>query len=285
MEEIDNNQIHFLEALSHLIDPMKKTNYSTISKFMKFVKKFDFDIDIVKLAIQYSEQRRPVTFLANNKKYRITDKDIQFILGTNHKTKDGGFLPLIPALLGLLGTTAIAASAAKKIHNNSRQLSELKTKSGGILPLLALLPLIFGGVAAAGGIAGGAAGIAKTIIDKKASDAAAKRDQIFKDKLLDKLNKKEGTGIISEKIGELEDGIIPAAKQKLSNTLLKLSKNFDIVEKKDGSGLYLEMRPRYGSGIYLQNAFNGNGIYLPRSDGSYPRSKGKGLIIPKEDEM
>src|SRR6266853_6982791 len=44
-------------------------------------------------------------------------------------------------------------------------------KEGGFLPLLALLPAILGGVAAAGSIAGGAAGIAKAVNDKKLNDA------------------------------------------------------------------------------------------------------------------
>src|SRR5688572_20596606 len=46
------------------------------------------------------------------------------------------------------------------------------TKMGGILPLLALLPLLFGGLSAAGAVAGGAAGIAKAV-NKNQSDAAA----------------------------------------------------------------------------------------------------------------
>jgi hypothetical protein len=46
------------------------------------------------------------------------------------------------------------------------------TKMGGILPLLTLIPMILGGLSAAGALAGGAAGIAKAVDDKKASNAA-----------------------------------------------------------------------------------------------------------------
>jgi len=46
------------------------------------------------------------------------------------------------------------------------------TKNGGFLPLLALLPLLFGGLSAAGGVAGGAAAIAKAVQAKQAASAA-----------------------------------------------------------------------------------------------------------------
>src|SRR5688572_5315810 len=41
------------------------------------------------------------------------------------------------------------------------------TKNGGFLPLLALLPLLFGGLSAAGGVAGGAAAVAKAVHEKR----------------------------------------------------------------------------------------------------------------------
>ena len=46
------------------------------------------------------------------------------------------------------------------------------TKMGGILPLFALLPMLFGGLSAAGALAGGAAGVAKTVLDKQTASAA-----------------------------------------------------------------------------------------------------------------
>ncbi|ESO90030.1 hypothetical protein LOTGIDRAFT_175839 [Lottia gigantea] len=49
------------------------------------------------------------------------------------------------------------------------RIDENLTKKGGFLPFL---PLIFAGLAAAGATAGGAAGIAKAVNDKKAEAAA-----------------------------------------------------------------------------------------------------------------
>ena len=59
----------------------------------------------------------------------------------------------------------------KKYYISRPMIEEIKhkhKKEGGIFPLI---PLILGGIAAAGSVAGGAAGIAKAVQDKKASDA------------------------------------------------------------------------------------------------------------------
>lgn len=60
-----------------------------------------------------------------------------------------------------------AANAGADLNISKTQLAAQKT--GGFLPLL---PLILGGLAAAGSIAGGAAGIAKAVDDKKAAARA-----------------------------------------------------------------------------------------------------------------
>ena len=45
------------------------------------------------------------------------------------------------------------------------KVRDIERKEGGLLPLAALLPLIFAGFGAAGGVATGAAAIAKTVKD------------------------------------------------------------------------------------------------------------------------
>ena len=65
----------------------------------------------------------------------------------------------------------------------SKQLSELKPGekyTGGIIPLLALLPAIFGGIAAASGVAGT---VANSVISKKQADEE-KRHNEEKEKIM-----------------------------------------------------------------------------------------------------
>ena len=57
-----------------------------------------------------------------------------------------------------------------KTYYISKEKIKEYEKEGGILHLLTLIPLIAGGVSAAGGVAGAAAGIAKAVNDKKAAD-------------------------------------------------------------------------------------------------------------------
>jgi len=56
--------------------------------------------------------------------------------------------------------------AGAELKFSKTQLKKM-TKMGGILPLLTLIPMILGGLSAAGALAGGAAGIAKAVQDKK----------------------------------------------------------------------------------------------------------------------
>ena len=62
------------------------------------------------------------------------------------------------------------------LHMSQKQLNHMN-KTGGVLPLLALLPAIFGGLAAAAGIAGGASGISKAVNDKKANNKMLEEQQ------------------------------------------------------------------------------------------------------------
>ena len=314
LEKRDESQIHFLEGLLAYLDMNNNGDLKIIKLFDNIARKYDYNSEAMKLAFTMAQSGKAGSFRINNKTYRLSEPNIRFLLGT-HIKKEGGFLPLLPLLLGL-GAAGATALAAKRIHDNRQQLEELKAKSGGILPLLALLPLIFGGIAAAGGVAGGAAGIAKAVSDKKAADEAAARDaeykrqQItqdaqFKQKLIDTLDNssatpeskakaltklaeldKSGSGIVADKLQEfgntLEgvgakikgffDGIGDRFRAPVQKIFQKLGKDFNIEEKQDGQGLYLTMRPKQGSGIFLPTSFSGNGIYLGR---------GRGLILPK----
>src|SRR5438093_1907554 len=77
-------------------------------------------------------------------------------------------------------------------------------KEGGFLPLLALLPAIFGGLAAAGSVAGGAAGIAKAVNDKKASDAAAEETARHNKEIESKLTSGSGIAEVSQQVMKRE---------------------------------------------------------------------------------
>ena len=68
----------------------------------------------------------------------------------------------------------------KNIYISKKKIEEgreLLNKEGGILPLAVLAPLVFGGIGAAGAVAGGAAGIAKAVHDKQYNDALLLEEQ------------------------------------------------------------------------------------------------------------
>jgi hypothetical protein len=78
------------------------------------------------------------------------------------------------------------------IELSAKQLK--KTVSGGVLPLLALLPLIFGGLGAAGGVAGGISSAVQAANAKKAEEARQRE--------LERHNKEieaqvQGTGLVT----------------------------------------------------------------------------------------
>jgi hypothetical protein len=135
----------------------------------------------------------------------------------------------------------------KKYYLSKAKINELKEKSkeGGFLPLLALLPLIFGGIAAAGAVAGGTAAVVKTVNDTQHNIAVENilkdhpqpaQGQGMKGKLLKPYAK--GNGFKDEisdfiKTTKLdEDG-----KKILGKTLQYISNRIGIV--KTGEGLFL----------------------------------------------
>ena len=131
---------------------------------------------------------------------------------------------------------------------------------GGFLPLI---PLILGGIAAAGSVAGGAAGITKAVQDKKAHDAALAEQKRHNQNLeaaargngvatsgngisgegLEEVGKQIGDGFIATKqaiknfVKQIPD-IPDEGKKILKQTLYNLS-NAVNVKAAEGNGLML----------------------------------------------
>ena len=121
-----------------------------------------------------------------------------------------------------------------------------REKEGGILPLL---PLIIGGIAAAGSVAGGAAGIAKAVNDQKANTAKAVEQQRH-NKELEKIarggNIDSGIKSAIKNFSRLQKHLDESQRRALKNTLYTLA-DFISIEQQ-GEGLYLNPQ---GKGLYL----------------------------------
>ena len=141
----------------------------------------------------------------------------------------------------------------KKYYLSKAKINKLqlrRQKEGGFLPLLALLPLIFGGIAAAGAVAGGTAAVVKTVNDTQHNIAV---ENILKDQPVP-----QGQGIRNKvlKLGamlkpylkgngfkdEINDFIKTTkldedGKKILGKTLQYISNRIGIV--KTGEGLFL----------------------------------------------
>ena len=174
------------------------------------------------------------------------------------KEKHGGFLiPLV-----------------NKVISHIKGGNGLETKEGGLLPLAALLPMIFGGLAAAGGTAGGIAFVVnasnqKAKNDQELKEQKAKNDQELKeqkaknDQELKEQRRhneavekglKEGKGIFLNpyKGKALKDILIPVidkidgihqeGKKQVRSVIKALTPFFKIYEVKDGSGVFFEPR-------------------------------------------
>ena len=155
----------------------------------------------------------------------------------------------------------------EKIKNNNGslnlklsavQLREME-KSGGFLPLLALLPLIFGGIGAASGIAGGVASAVSSVKNVKTA-AAALEEQIRHNKQVEE-ELKAGSGIISDRIENVPfiKKIVPYLR-KIGLGVSTCKKIMDGETACTKSGLYIK---QIGSGIYLGPSENfGSGLFL-----------------------
>jgi hypothetical protein len=124
-------------------------------------------------------------------------------------------------------------------------------KTGGFLPLLTLIPLLFSGLAAAGGVAGG---VASVVNSSKQANEQARHNRAVEEQL------KPGSGVVSDVVGK-----IPVIGNFLGSVLQKIGlgyadinefqnggcvckKNFRV--KQIGRGLYLE--PSQGNGLFLE---------------------------------
>ena len=128
----------------------------------------------------------------------------------------------------------------KNISKNFiNDVKDKRIKDGGIFPLIPILA----GIAAAGSVAGGAAGIAKAVQDKKANDARLAQEKAH-DERVEQLLKGEGMFLseyqkgsgFSEGIKAFVDktGIDDIGKKLLRKTLKPLSDKLNIIVKGDG---------------------------------------------------
>lgn len=135
----------------------------------------------------------------------------------------------------------------KKYYISRAQLQYIKNeeeKSGGFLPLL---PLILGGLAAAGSVAGGSAAIAQAVNKKKAEDKIA-AEQLRHNKEMEALAKGKGLYLeprgngVKEAIKDFakRSGLEEGGKRLLKNTLYNLADSVKL--EPTGNGLFLSPR-------------------------------------------
>ena len=138
---------------------------------------------------------------------------------------------------------------------------------GGILPLLTLIPLILRGLSAAGALAGGAAGIAKAVQDKKSNDSANTEAERHNREVEAQL---KGSGLSLGKRGGSLIPMILAGLDVASGA--KPFKAFKAKKANDSANAEAE-RQKGGSGLFL-----GRGVH----GGCCPKCKGSGLFLSKK---
>ena len=122
----------------------------------------------------------------------------------------------------------------QKYYISKAKINKIRSeeeKNGGILPLL---PLIIGGIAAAGSVAGGTAGIVQAV-NKNKTERAALEEQKRHNKELEKAAR--GEGVVDNFITKLK--LADEGKRVLKNVLTNINDLIQIKETKDGSGIYL----------------------------------------------
>ena len=195
---------------------MKHTNESKIKAFVtRLFKKI--------------EQGEPFTISFQGEKTYISQGRIDSL-----KEKHGGFL------LPLIG----------KVMSFIKGGNGFETK-GGILPLAALLPLIFGGIAAAGGTAGGIASAVKAASDKAKNDLELE-EQRRHNEAIEKSLGSTGGGIflnlykgkalkevLTPVINKIDD-VEQEGKKQIKRVVKSLTPFFKIHEAKNGSGIFLQ---------------------------------------------
>lgn len=135
-----------------------------------------------------------------------------------------------------------------KTYISKTKIEEIKAKEkeGGVLPLLALLPLIFGGLGAAGAVAGGVATAVKSAKEAQLADAQRKAlENSGSGMMLSPyngnglmLNPYQGKGIADFLKGLLkQSGIEDEGKKAIKNILKNLSEGVHV--RAEGDGLFL----------------------------------------------
>lgn len=181
---------------------------------------------IVKKIIKAVTEEKPTTITINGKKFRISKQIINSYKNKSINDIDDNLL---------------------------RNIDE--EKEGGILPLL---PLIFGGIAAAGALAGGAAGIAKSV-NQKHADARAYEETKRHNAEIEKLAKGsgefsgEGFSDLVDTIKEFGKKFAQETRKTVKDGLMNLAENVKIEKK--GEGLYLSPYNK-GEGLYLSKQGN-----------------------------
>ena len=183
---------------------------------------------LINTILKKLEIGKPFNITFNGDKAHINQQRIDSI-----KSVNGGFL------LPLLGT----------IISHIKSGSGFENKQGGVLPLLTLLPLIFGGIAAAGGTAGGIASAVSSANSKAKGDLEL-QEQRRHNKAIEKAAHGEGIFLNPYKGKALKDILTPIVdkidglEQEGKNKVLKAVKSlkpfFKIFEDKQGNGLYLQ---------------------------------------------
>ena len=142
------------------------------------------------------------------------------------------------------------------------QLKHLE-KIGGLIPLLALLPLIYGGLGADGGVAGGVASAVTAANNAKAAVAAQAETERHNREVEAQLLK-TGTGVVSDFVGKapLIGSFLKPLLQKFglgTKNCNKIMRGGCVCMRKFGKGLY--MRP-YGGGLFIapQTVIQGSGL-------------------------
>ncbi|ESO93712.1 hypothetical protein LOTGIDRAFT_153168 [Lottia gigantea] len=138
-----------------------------------------------------------------------------------------------------------------KVRDDMERIDENLTKKGGFLPFL---PLIFAGLAAAGATAGGAAGIAKAVNDKKAEAAANAEAR--------RLN----LAMEREAQGGLGVGDILGTVKEFGQTKKPVKEGLSKLIDKIDTG---EMKVKHkGDAIFFKNIRSGEGIFLSKYKGN-----------------
>jgi hypothetical protein len=132
--------------------------------------------------------------------------------------------------------------------HDANKVGYTQPKEGGIIPLLTLIPLILGGVSAAAGVGGMAAGIAKAVNDKRAAEQAAE-EQARHNREVEKIAR--GSGETSETIEHISlpkgtgcKGFVNTLSNVSDEDKTRLRNIFNALKgvmkiEKQGNGLFL----------------------------------------------